>query len=329
VCAGHEEFPTLLHFAARFGFEKLALQLLDCPGADIAYDIKNVHDMTPAELADSNGHPELAATLCGYMNMNEFTNMYAKLKEMSLAAKTPQDDDCYVTPKTMEEFYKVCPPPRPLESPEGGYMAMNPPSEPHQSSTLAVKVIVERDTSAPPSPKPNKSGAPEASPSRTSNDILEDKVQKELLEIINDFKNNVHSISQVEKLVEEWKNRNDVQKSFKEKQDQLKEMRLRYEKIQQEMNSSMRKSSPFERIKKLFARGKSRDDKHEISTPILTSPSIVAIQSQRPISSLSTSSSGSSGRMSTISGCSLGDSGTHSDNEERKVLLLSKPYPNY
>jgi phosphoinositide 3-kinase adaptor protein 1 len=133
----------------------------------------------------------------------------------------------------------------------------------------------------------------------------------------------------VEKLVEEWKNRNDVQKSFKEKQDQLKEMRLRYEKIQQEMNASMRKSSPFERIKKLFARGKSRDDKHEISTPILTSPSIVAIQSQRPISSLSTSSSGSSGRMSTISGCSLGDSGTHSDNEERKVLLLSKPYPNY
>jgi phosphoinositide 3-kinase adaptor protein 1 len=319
----HEEFPTLLHFAARFGFEKLALQLLDCPGADIAYDIKNVHDMTPAELADSNGHPELAATLCGYMNMNEFTNMYAKLKEMSLAAKTPQDDDCYVTPKTMEEFYKVCPPPRPLESPEGGYMAMNPPSEPHQSSTLAVKVIVERDTSAPPSPKPNKSGAPEASPSRTSNDILEDKVQKELLEIINDFKNNVHSISQVEKLVEEWKNRNDVQKSFKEKQDQLKEMRLRYEKIQQEMNASMRKSSPFERIKKLFARGKSRDDKHEISTPILTSPSIVAIQSQRPISSLSTSSSGSSGRMSTISGCSLGDSGTHSDNEERKHMLGS------
>lgn len=29
--------------------------------------------------------------------------------------------------------------------------------------------------------------------------------------------------------------------------------------------------------------------------------------------------SGSSGRMSTISGCSLGDSGTHSDHEDRKV----------
>jgi phosphoinositide 3-kinase adaptor protein 1 len=79
------------------------------PGADIALRHQERPRHDPRELADSNGHPELAATLCGYMNMNEFTNMYAKLKEMSLAAKTPQDDDCYVTPKTMEEFYKVCP----------------------------------------------------------------------------------------------------------------------------------------------------------------------------------------------------------------------------
>lgn len=31
--------------------------------------------------------------------------------------------------------------------------------------------------------------------------------------------------------------------------------------------------------------------------------------------------SGSSGRMSTISGCSVGDSGTQSDPEDRKVLV--------
>lgn len=40
----------------------------------------------------------------------------------------------------------------------------------------------------------------------------------ELLEIINDFKNNVFTIKEVEKLVEEWQNRSDVQQSFKEKQ---------------------------------------------------------------------------------------------------------------
>lgn len=43
-------------------------------------------------------------------------------------------------------------------------------------------------------------------------------IQDELIEIINDFKNNVFTISEVEKLVEDWRNRNDVQQSFKEKQ---------------------------------------------------------------------------------------------------------------
>lgn len=149
-------------------------------------------------------------------------------------------------------------------------------------------------------------------------DILEDKVQKELIEIINDFKNNVHSIAQVEKLVEEWKNRNDVQLSFKEKQDQLMHMRQKYEQIQTEMKTAMRKPTPFDRIKKLFV--KHKPEKSEISSPILCSgPSISIAPASRPISSLSTSSSGSSGRISTISGCSVGDSGTHSDSEERKV----------
>lgn len=42
--------------------------------------------------------------------------------------------------------------------------------------------------------------------------------QDELLEIIHDFKNNVLTINEVENLVETWKNRHDVQQSFKEKQ---------------------------------------------------------------------------------------------------------------
>lgn len=148
--------------------------------------------------------------------------------------------------------------------------------------------------------------------------MIEDKVQKELAEIINDFKNNVHSIQQVEKLVEEWKNRNDVQKSFKEKQEQLLQMRLKYEQIQQEMKQSLRKPSPFDRIKKFF---RPKPEQKSTEEQIVVPPLVItpAQQTQRPISSLSTSSSGSSGRMSTISGSSLVDSGTHSDNEERKV----------
>ena len=64
---GPEEYPTLLHFAARFGLEKLAWQLLECPGGEIACDLKNVAEFTPADLAEQAGHTRLAHQLRGYM----------------------------------------------------------------------------------------------------------------------------------------------------------------------------------------------------------------------------------------------------------------------
>lgn len=64
---GHEEFPTLLHFSTKFGLEKLTMQLLDCPGADVAYEIRNIYDMTPLEIAEANGFTELATMLRGYI----------------------------------------------------------------------------------------------------------------------------------------------------------------------------------------------------------------------------------------------------------------------
>ncbi|XP_044761874.1 phosphoinositide 3-kinase adapter protein 1 isoform X2 [Coccinella septempunctata] len=353
----YEEYPTLLHFSAKFGLEKLALQLLDCPGADVACEIKNIYDFTPAEIAEQNNHCELAASLRNYVNMNEFSNMYAKLKAIS----AHHHDDHhnaeveYLVPKNHEDFYKLCPAPRPVNS-----KLSSPPNSPSTSSTSdlmsssgytpmhtpTIRVHdhqtgeeVKSSTHVNTLPKTNSSKSKKHQNDKdcpvitkqaslpNNFEVHEDKVQKELLEIINDFKNNVHSISQVEKLVEEWKNRNDVQKSFKEKQEQLKEMRLRYEKIQHEMKVALKKPSPFDRIKKIFSRNKSREDseQHVVSKPTITSSTsnlnISNGQSQRPVSSLSTSSSSSSGRMSTISGCSLGDSGTHSDNEERKNIM--------
>lgn len=115
--------------------------------------------------------------------------------------------------------------------------------------------------------------------------LYEDKIEKELLEIINDFKNNVHSISQVEQLVEEWKNRNDVQRSFREKQKQLNEMRLKYEKIQQDMKNDMRKATPIERFKKIFFTSKSKHSCDSMSAIDLDSS--VIYSTRRPISSSS------------------------------------------
>ena len=80
--------------------------------------------------------------------------------------------------------------------------------------------------------------------------------QDELLEIINDFKNNVFTISEVERLVANWRNRNDVQQSFKDKQRQLSAMRDEYERIQKRMKEEMRAPTPFDRIRKFFTKGK-------------------------------------------------------------------------
>ncbi|XP_035776385.1 uncharacterized protein LOC118458225 [Anopheles albimanus] len=81
-------------------------------------------------------------------------------------------------------------------------------------------------------------------------------VDDELLEIISDFKNNVFSIQEVEQLVTLWKNRNDVQQSFKEKQDQLQRMREHYEQIQKELKDKLKRPTPFERMKSFFSRTK-------------------------------------------------------------------------
>ncbi|XP_030756776.1 phosphoinositide 3-kinase adapter protein 1 isoform X2 [Sitophilus oryzae] len=335
----NEEFPSLLHFAARFGLEKLAVLLLDCPGADVAYEVKNVFDMTPPEIADANGHHELSNMFRGYIKMNEVSTTYAKLKEIR---KCEKDDEGYLKPnEIVEQFYKMCPPPRPV-NPELTRISptpVTPSSECGSSLYLAMDrtaIALSREDlrkktedsepkkppsthhhSRDPSPKPKKN--------KPKIEFVEDKVQKELAEILMDFKNNVHSLAQVEKLVEDWENRNDVQKSYKEKMEQLSEMRQRYEKIQHEMKAGMKKNSPFERFRRLFSKGHKHEEKSEEMTTmaVISAPALALNQSARPISSLSTSSSGSSGRMSTISGCSVGDSGTHSDNEERKLMLTN------
>lgn len=86
--------------------------------------------------------------------------------------------------------------------------------------------------------------------------------QEELAEIINDFKNNVFTISEVEKLVLEWKNRNETQQSLKEKQEQLNKMREEYDKIQQKIKENLKRPTPFERVKKMFSKNKSKSKYH-------------------------------------------------------------------
>nr|XP_012151400.1 PREDICTED: phosphoinositide 3-kinase adapter protein 1 isoform X2 [Megachile rotundata] len=402
---GPEENPTLLHFAARFGLERLAWQLLECPGGDIACDLRNVSELTPADLAEQAGHARLAHQLRGYMQMNEFTNMYSYLKVISETTDQPasadpsttnttndtNDKEDYCRPRPLSEAYSVPPAARPITSlilPGQLPVTPNPttsnPIEANYSIVPApTPVVVSPSTPTPTTTIPNglelplqgymkmhpagtrtpTSNIPSQQPSRTatptqnrpdhpmhtreensqsscsygraaSNFSTKSREpsgpQDELLEIINDFKNNVFTITEVERLVENWRNRNDVQQSFKDKQRQLNAMREEYERIQKKLKDEMKAPTPFDRIRKFFSKGKkdSKDSANGSDDSSSTNkPETVngALTDRRPVSSLSlrsVSSSSSSGRMSTASGCSgtsLGDSGTHSDTEDRRL----------
>ncbi|KAG8245961.1 toll-like receptor 7 signaling pathway [Homalodisca vitripennis] len=517
-----EEYPTLLHFAARYGLEKLTWQLLECPGGEQASQLRNTCQLTPADMAERAGHSRLANTLKGFLQMTELSSMYSYLKGMSekQANDLVLNFNCtnYLLPRPLNNTYSVpptarpvlnTPPPNtslpssphpytnidsyqippspvsvsdnfvynvpsfplPLHSPLDNYQVpgqaipYNPPTPPTPSSPLdALPPGGYMDMQSPTS----SSGVGSANklrrkmnlnlphheyhncPSSDLNDLYlhstEDilscqgnenrhrnsshssnsgkssvmSAQDELAEIINDFKNNVFTIAEVEKLVESWQNRHDVQQSFKDKQarkfgnpgvlvlveslekwerlsgrttvsigidvpeargtqrsiplrlrnplkslgvskgrnpssglelpemwnsprpgtprekevvaeaKQLNEMREEYEKIQQSLKENMKRATPFERIRKFFTRGKTKnctgDCKSKQTSASGSSPTTATV-SHRPASSLSlqsSCSSTSSGRMSTGSGTSLGDSGTHSDSDDRKSSEISR-----
>lgn len=161
---------------------------------------------------------------------------------------------------------------------------------------------------------PTKSMRSNGTLKRNDSDASKRSVDDELLEIITDFKNNVFTIQEVEELVSSWKNRNDVKKSFRDKQEQLQKMREEYERIQHKMKENLKRPSPFERMKRIFTRKQEKDSPAVVPVNLTGDPKFSS-NSNRPNSTLSLSSN-SSGRMSTSS--SLGDSGTHSDHEDRR-----------
>lgn len=60
---GPEEYPTLLHFSARWGLARLTMQLLECPGGDVANSMRNINGRTPLELAEAHGQQKCSEIL--------------------------------------------------------------------------------------------------------------------------------------------------------------------------------------------------------------------------------------------------------------------------
>ena len=88
------EFPTLLHFSACHGLDKLTSVLLDCCGSNDAIQMRNVSEMTPSELAHVNGHFELANKLHSiHVNQVNKSHVYDYIQQNN---------------------YQIPPPPRPV-----------------------------------------------------------------------------------------------------------------------------------------------------------------------------------------------------------------------
>lgn len=114
----------MLHFAAKFGLEKLLWHLLESPGGEQACQLRNSWQMTPADVAEASNHQKLAQALRGYMQMTELTSMYSILKGISDGHQPPppppraEDPDVnYLLPRPLDDSYLVPPAPRPVVSP--------------------------------------------------------------------------------------------------------------------------------------------------------------------------------------------------------------------
>jgi hypothetical protein len=73
--------------------------------------------------------------------------------------------------------------------------------------------------------------------------IVLDASDQNLLELMNNFKDNVYTMQQLQLLFENWKSRSDVQNDMREKQNDLKRIRDEYRRIQENAKKNKKSTS--------------------------------------------------------------------------------------
>uniref|UniRef100_A0A3B4H5I5 DBB domain-containing protein n=1 Tax=Pundamilia nyererei TaxID=303518 RepID=A0A3B4H5I5_9CICH len=84
------EVPSLLHFAARYGFRNVSSLLLQCPGAVRTLRTANRHGQTPVQIAKSHGHTEVHVILKEMLVTTTFNSMYFILSSFSHPKQSQQ-----------------------------------------------------------------------------------------------------------------------------------------------------------------------------------------------------------------------------------------------
>ncbi|XP_038130731.1 B-cell scaffold protein with ankyrin repeats-like [Cyprinodon tularosa] len=102
----HGDVPSLLHFAARYGFRSVSGLLLQCPGAERALRMTNRHGQTPAEIAKSHGHTELHTMLKETLKMlgsGEDNDVYEMMYNAGKQGQPDGEDEDLYAPLGVNE----------------------------------------------------------------------------------------------------------------------------------------------------------------------------------------------------------------------------------
>ncbi|GAB6026191.1 hypothetical protein CHUAL_012402 [Chamberlinius hualienensis] len=251
-----DELPTLLHWGAKYGLQELCSVLLDCPKAAQACQLKNSQGLTAADIAESNGFSCLAGMIENYMSLTETAELYMYMKNISDTmqpveyendgAKSHSNCDNKINNTTLE---------------------LQP------SSTSTVSQAVGRGNKFS---RENKENVNRLIGSQI--DFLRDKQmysqsQQELIQLFDDFKRDVYTISEVELLCQNLQLSHRT-RSFSEKQEQLKRLRQQYELAYKNNQQGYKKVTAFEKLCQKFK--KTTKKEAQISCPIIkVNPSYV------------------------------------------------------
>ncbi|XP_063756895.1 B-cell scaffold protein with ankyrin repeats-like [Eleginops maclovinus] len=145
----HSDVPSLLHFAAQYGFRSVSSVLLQCPGADRALHAANRHGHTPTEIAKRHGHTQLHVLLRERLNMfsSGKDNGDASVYEMMCAAGIPsakhaeppaedeegEEEDIYQPLEVEDEYDSI------LNSTKAVVIANRPPAPTPRPEGIQVK----------------------------------------------------------------------------------------------------------------------------------------------------------------------------------------------
>ncbi|CAL1285067.1 unnamed protein product [Larinioides sclopetarius] len=314
--ASKEEFPTLLHFAARYGLFHLVKELLDTPGAQTATTLKNCQGMTPAQLANHEGHNKIAALLDDFLRVPIHYN-----SELERPVPCNQTFEAESKKSNPLDYYDIPAQPIPVLHLPANHMVGNAAHE-RESDYMKMKGAQKENIE----PCQNvfldehlDSMKTVSSSEKAKLSLLES--QAKLIEIMEAYKKGA-SLTDVERMHNEWKQYYEV--SDLEAKSTLDGLRNLYAKAQK-AKLNKKHSSSFSELRQFLnsklRRKESIDSKGSMSRRSSKDSNSEKISAEldpvRPVSTLSvlsntSSSSGSSfDRLSTVSAGS--DSGHHSD----------------